>query len=121
MTARTVLMSVPDLFFSTRITSTADQLGVAVEACAPAQLASRAAAVAPGLIIVDLHAPGSIAAVHALRARPATRDLPVVGFYSHVDTALRTAAIDAGVTFVLPRSAFTVKLAALLAGGDTPV
>jgi NADH:ubiquinone oxidoreductase subunit 6 (subunit J) len=39
-----------------------------------------------------------------------------VGFYPHVDRALREAALAAGVDQVLPRSAFTVRLAALLAG-----
>ena len=116
VTRRTVLMAVPDLFFATRIQSTAAQLGVALESCAPPQLADHAARLGPALVIADLHAPGALAAVTALRGQPATRDLAVVGFYSHVDGPLREAALAAGVTHVLPRSAFTARLPDLLAG-----
>ena len=45
-----------------------------------------------------------------------TRELRVVGFYSHVDQATREAALASGVDDVLPRSAFTARLPAILAG-----
>jgi hypothetical protein len=55
-----------------------------------------------------------------LRADHATRSIHVIGFYSHVDRELREAALAAGLDQVLPRSAFTVRLPALLEGeGDT--
>ena len=110
------MISVPDLFFSTRITATARQLGVEVTACAPDQLAERCRTALPHLAIVDLHAPGNLDAVRALRLDPATHELSVVGFYSHVDAATRAAAIESGVTDVLPRSAFTARLALILRG-----
>lgn len=109
-------MAVPDLFFATRITSTAQQLGLAVSACAPAQLVERCRAEKPDLAIVDLHAHGVLDAVRALRADPATEAVVVVGFYSHVDSATREAAIAAGIANPMPRSAFTAKLAEILAG-----
>jgi hypothetical protein len=40
----------------------------------------------------------------------------MVGFYSHVDTATRDAALAAGVETVLPRSAFVARLPELLRG-----
>jgi len=107
---------VPDLFFNTRIVATARQLGVEVETCAPDQLAERCAVAQPALAIVDLQVPDNLEAVRALRRAAATRALRVVGFYSHVDHATRAAALEAGVTEVLPRSAFTTRLALLLAG-----
>jgi CheY-like chemotaxis protein len=116
MNPRRILMAVPDLFFATRITSTAQQLGVAIDACAPEQLAERCRAEKPDLVIVDLHAPAVLAAVGALRADPATAAVAVVGFYSHVDNATREAAIAAGIASPMPRSAFTAKLAGILAG-----
>lgn len=116
MSRRQVVIAVPDLFFATRIVETARVRAVEVAACAPAQLAERCRTAMPDLAIVDLHAPGNLDAVRALRREPATRDLRVVGFYSHVDGATRAAALESGVTDVLPRSAFTARLAAILAG-----
>jgi len=110
---RRVLVVVPNLFFATRIGETARTLGIATEACEPARLAERVHAGRPALAIVDLHAPGALEAVRAARADPAG-ELPVIGFYSHVDPALAQAAREAGITQVLTRSAFTARLAAIL-------
>jgi CheY-like chemotaxis protein len=113
---RHVVIAVPDLFFSTRITATARLLDVDVTSCPPGELLERCRTLTPDLVIVDLHATGNLDAVRAMRLDPATHALRVVGFYSHVDAATRAAAIDSGVTDVLPRSAFTARLAALLGG-----
>ena len=56
--------------------------------------------------------------VRALKAEPDLAAVRVVGFYSHVDAALREAALAAGVDAALPRSAFTTRLPGLLAGED---
>ena len=116
MKTRQVLVAVPDLFFSTRIMSTAQQLGVHVVACAPSALAVCARSAIPDVAIVDLHAEGALDGVRALRADPVTEQVRVVGFYSHVDNALRASAIESGVTDPMPRSAFTAKLVAILSG-----
>ena len=113
---RRVLVAVPDLFFATRITETARVLGIATEACETLELAERLRVGRPALTIVDLHAPGMLDAVRSARADPACADLRVVGFYSHVDQSLAQAARDSGVTEVLPRSAFTARLATILVG-----
>ena len=116
MKTREVLVAVPDLFFSTRIMSTAQQLGVAVVACTPSELAACARSAIPDVAIVDLHAEGALEGVRALRADPVIARVRVVGFYSHVDNALRAAAIEAGVTEPMPRSAFTARLSEILSG-----
>ena len=117
MSARRVVIVVPDLFFATRIVTAAAHLGVEIEQATPAGLLAACTASAPDLVIVDLHAPGDpVAAIRALRADPATRDMRIVGFHSHVDVGLRAAALEAGADQVLPRSAFTVRLAGLLGG-----
>lgn len=117
MSARTVLSVVPDLFFATRIATVAESLGVRVVPGEPADAAARAAAERPDLVVVDLHATGDpIGAIRAIRADPATRALRIVGFHAHVDEGVRDAALAAGADQVLPRSQFTVRLAALLAG-----
>jgi CheY-like chemotaxis protein len=117
VSARRVLSVVPDLFFATRIATVAQSLGVELVAGEPATAAARAAETRPDLIVVDLHAAGDpVAAIRAIRADPATRALRIVGFHSHVNEAIRDAALAAGADLVLPRSQFTVRLAALLAG-----
>jgi DNA-binding NarL/FixJ family response regulator len=115
-TPGTVLAVVPDLFFEARIVETAKTLGVPLVTCAPAALHERAAALKPARVIVDLHAPGAIDAVRALRRDPETHGLRVIGFFSHVDIETRDAAEAAGVNESLPRSAFTVRLAKILQG-----
>jgi len=116
MKAREVLVAVPDIFFSTRIMTTAQQLGIEVVACLPSELAACARSAIPDVAIVDLHADGALDGVRALRADPVTATVRVVGFYSHVDNALRAAAIEAGVKEPMPRSAFTAKLSSILSG-----
>ena len=110
-----VLVVVPDLFFATRIASTAQQLGVPTVPVAIEEAHEKARAERPALVVLDLHAPGDpIALIRALRDDPTTRDLPLVGFYSHVDQALRERAIAAGLERPLPRAAFTARLAEIL-------
>lgn len=121
MTGRRVVAVAPDLFFATRIAATAARVGVALEMPAASEALAVIRRLPPDLVILDLQAAGDpLALVRALKADAATRDVPVVGFYPHVEGALRAAAQAAGVDHVLPRSAFTARLAALLTGeGDT--
>jgi DNA-binding NarL/FixJ family response regulator len=113
---RRVLLAVPDLFFVARIQTAAAHLGVQLQDSTPARLVDDARRGQPDVVIVDLHAPGVLDAVRDLKRDAALAALPVVGFYSHVDAAARRAALEAGVDQALPRSAFTLRLAALLAG-----
>jgi CheY-like chemotaxis protein len=117
MTGRRVVAVVPDLFFATRIAATAARLAVTLETPAPQEALDAIRQRPPDLVILDLRAPGDpLALARALKADPATRSIPLIGFYPHVEAELRTAALAAGVDQVLPRSAFTARLAALLAG-----
>lgn len=117
--ARRVLVIVPDLFFLTRIRATAVALNVEVEEGTPEGARAACAASAPDLVIVDLHAGGDpVGLSRALKSDPVTRAIPIVGFYSHVEGATRAAALAAGVDYVMPRSAFTAKLAELLSGSS---
>ncbi len=120
MNLRRVVAVVPDLFFAARIAGTAERLGVKLALPAPSAALEAVRQAPPDLVILDLHAPGDpLRLARDLRADPATRSLPIIGFYSHVDRELRESALAAGLDQVLPRSAFTVRLPALLAGeGD---
>lgn len=108
-----VIAVVPDLFFASRIAATAKAAGIPLQLVPP----PRAAAAAAGatLVLIDLHAPGALDSIAAMRA--AAPALPIVGFFSHVETALRARALAAGATAALPRSQFTVKLGELLTRG----
>ena len=110
-----VLAVVPDLFFATRIASTAKGSGVTFELVPPQRAAERAGEAQAWLILIDLHTADAVALVGALKA--AAPHTPLVGFYSHVETELRHDALAAGADAALPRSAFTVKLHDLLTWG----
>jgi CheY-like chemotaxis protein len=117
MTQRRVVVLVPDLFFATRVATTAARVGVTLETPAPREALDAIRRRPPDLVILDLRAPGDpLALVRALKADAVTGRVPVIGFYPHVERALREAALAAGVDHVLPHSAFTARLAALLMG-----
>ena len=116
--ARRVVLVATDLFFVARIAETARAAGVTLITTSPGQ-ALEACNVAPtDLVILDLHGPGDpIALAEALKADAETRGVPIVAYYSHVDRELGERARAAGIDRVLPRSAFTAKLPALLSAG----
>lgn len=120
MTTRRIVAVVPDLFFATRIAATAAQLSVSLEMPAPGDALEAIRRTPPDLVILDLGAPGDpIGLARALKTDPATRSIPLVGFYPHVDRDLRERAMAAGIDRVMPRSAFTTGLPRLLDGaGD---
>ena len=116
-TRRVVMAAIPELLFATRVAETARLAGVDFVSSSFGALVERCRERRPDLVLVDLAAPGDpMAAIAALRATPGLADLPVFGFYPHVHDHLRVAAIAAGATTVLPRSAFTSKLPEVLAG-----
>lgn len=107
-----VLLVVPDLFFAARIREVAAAIGVTVaEATAQAAVALVNDA---ALAIVDLADSAAADTVRALRR--AAPGLRIVCFHPHVDVEARRAALEAGADQVLPRSAFTRRLAELLTG-----
>jgi CheY-like chemotaxis protein len=109
---------VQDLFVSTRIQETARQLGVPLDLAAPdPSAAGLAASLRPDVVIIGLEEPGDpLGAIRELKASDATRGVPIVGFCSHVNAELAQQARAAGCNLVLPRSAFTVRLAEVLRG-----
>ena len=110
-----VLAVVPDLFFATRIAATAKASGIQLELVPAARAAARLTETDVSLVVLDLHAADALALIGEMkRAAPA---VAVVGFYSHVETALRRDALAAGADSALPRSQFVHKLASLLTHG----
>lgn len=118
---REVLAAIPELLFATRVAEAARAAGVGYSSVPLAALGERCRERRPDLVLVDLTAPGDpAAAIAELRATPGLAEVPVIGFYPHVHDHLRVAALAAGATHVLPRSAFTAKLAEVLAGTFPP-
>jgi CheY-like chemotaxis protein len=112
-----ILAVLDDLMFSSKIRSTASQLGV------PLTFARSSAAAleemrkqAPSLVIFDLNNARTdpMGTLAAMRADPALASIPTLGYVSHVDTATIDAARRAGATEILARSAFAAQLADIL-------
>jgi len=108
-----VVALVDDLFFQMKLAETAKQLGVEVKVATNGEALLSLMESAPRLVIVDLNARSQpLQAIGKLRQMDkATR---VVGFLSHVQRELAEQAQAAGCNEVLPRSAFTQNLAAIL-------
>jgi len=118
---RKVVAVVDDLFFASRIRGTAEQLGVTVSfSRASDALIESALRDQPALIICDLHATriDPIELAKLLKADERLRSIPLLGFFSHVQTELQQQAVQAGFDQILPRSAFTKHLPEILAGTE---
>ena len=116
---RRVIAAVSDMLFASKIRGTAEQLNVTVYfARTDAGLFDAAKADMPSLIILDLHDtrldPFALAA--RVKSDEQLRAVPLVAFFSHVETELQRKALEAGVEHVLPRSVFTRRLAEILTG-----
>jgi CheY-like chemotaxis protein len=106
-----------DLMFSSKIKTTASQVGVPVVFARSYESAiAEIRKSTPTLVILDLNNPRTnpLAVVQAMKVDAALETIPTVGFASHVQTDVIEAARRAGVDEVLARSAFTQQLAAIL-------
>lgn len=112
-----VLAAVDDMFFAAKIAETAKGLGVPlVFARDAADVLDKVRAQRPSLLIIDLNSTACrpVESIRALKADPHTEGIRILGFVSHVQVALKEAAVAAGADAVLPRSAFSQNLPALL-------
>jgi len=101
----------PDLFFASKIEATLSAAGHEVTMLTEPDAAALAAA---DIVIVDLTAvdPGALP----------RNAVPVLGFYPHVDAALRERAEAAGIDLVVPRSRMAREMPHLvdaLTGGQS--
>jgi CheY-like chemotaxis protein len=70
----------------------------------------------PHLIIIDLNCDAAepMELIQEIKADPATAGIPMVGFVSHVQVALRERALKLGCDTVVARSVFDQSLAGQL-------
>jgi CheY-like chemotaxis protein len=117
--SRTIIAVVDDLFFASKIRGTAEQLSVPVRFARTAEaLIDAARRDSPSLIICDLHSQkvDPIELAKTLKTDEGLRHIPLLGFFSHVQTELQSEAQQAGFDRVIPRSAFTRDLPDILSG-----
>jgi CheY-like chemotaxis protein len=116
---RRVLAAVEDLLFRSKISETAEQLGI--EAKFPRNRRKLLEALRespPDLLVLDLNS-ARFEPLDLLRTvRSDEVGIPTVGFLSHVQRDLAVAAKEAGCDRVMARSAFTKDLPKILAEGE---
>jgi CheY-like chemotaxis protein len=117
--ARRVLAAVEDLLFRSKISETAEQLGI--EARFPRSKAKLLDALhesAPELLVLDLNSArfDPLELLRIVKSDETTQQVPTVGFLSHVQGDLAAAARNAGCDHVMARSAFAKDLPRILAG-----
>ena len=112
-----ILAVLDDLMFTSKIKTTASQLGVTVAFARSADAAlAEMRKSSPVLVVFDLNNAriNPLAIVSAIKADAALADIPTIGYASHVQVDVINAARQAGVDEVMARSAFTQNLAAIL-------
>ena len=117
--ARRVLAAVEDLLFRSKISETAERVGVeAAFPRNPKKLLDALRASPPDLLVVDLNSARfePLELLRAVKSDSALRGVTTVGFLSHVQGDLALAAREAGCDRVMARSAFVENLPRVLSG-----
>src|SRR5215213_819155 len=118
--SKPVIAAVDDMFFASKIRAVAEHLGLEVRfvrSAADAVAAARREEAA--LVVADLHSEriDPLELAQQFKADETLRAVTLVGFFSHVETALQQRAAAAGFDRVMPRSAFSKNLPEILEGG----
>lgn len=117
--SKKVVAGVSDLFFCSKISATAKQVGALVEfAGSPQAILDKAAGA--DLILLDLGQSSldPISLIGKLKADPASAHVSLVAFVNHERLDLIEGARQAGCDQVLNRGAFSQELPQLLRGGQ---
>ena len=111
--SRVGLLISPDLFFTSKVTGTAQALGLRVDSVddiATATLRLQAGDI--GCVLFDLTTP-RVSVAELLGAMPDSARVPIIAFGSHVNVELLESARAAGAE-VMPRSQFSATLPDIL-------
>ena len=112
-----IIAIVDDMFFKSKIRAVAEAVGTEISFPRNKDaLFQKAREAKPQLIIVDLHNQKieSAALATELKSDEELRAIPLLGFFSHVQTELQRNAIAAGFDQVIPRSIFARDLSKIL-------
>jgi len=116
---RMVLCLVDDLIFSIKISTAARALAAPVFfERMPEMILPRIRETRPSLVILDLNSAKlrPLEVIAQMKADPGLRDIRTLGYVSHVQTDVISAARNAGIDEVLARSAFSERLGQILTG-----
>lgn len=116
--AQEILAVVDDMFFASKIRAAAEEGGLTVRFVkSTQQLEIAIGDQASSLVIIDLES-NRVDPIQGIKTLKSSvlASVPIVGFLSHVHLDLKRQAEAAGCDYVLPRSAFTAKLPAILQG-----
>ncbi|CAN5785059.1 hypothetical protein BH23ACT11_BH23ACT11_13680 [soil metagenome] len=117
--SRQLVAAVEDLLFKSKILETAKELNVEVKfPRSPRKLIATIEESPPDLLILDLNSDHfePLELVKTMKLDEALREVPTVGFLSHVQKDLAVAAREAGCDRIMARSAFTTDLPKIVAG-----
>ncbi len=119
--SKSVVAVLDDVFFLVKIADAAKRAGLTLKVVKSEEDALGAAQQKPLLIVLDLNckAVQPLSLISRLKSGN-TKDIPVLGYVSHVQADLRRAAQDSGCDTVLARSALSQNLPEILkrhAGG----
>lgn len=109
-----ILAVVDDLIFRGKLEAAAAQWGAPLALAKDAEGALRPEQ-AWSRVLIDLNLSSGDALAIVRAVRQAHPDVSIIGYYSHVQDALRRSALEAGCTEVVPRSVFVQQLPHLLA------
>src|SRR3981081_4577534 len=110
---RNIIASVDDMVFASKIRATAEALDLNLRFHPRLEGMSTAAQEhSPDLILVDLQNEkiNPLELARQLKSNEGLQTIPLLGFFSHVETDLRTEALEAGFDHVVSRSAFARDL-----------
>ncbi len=119
---RRVIAAVEDLLFKSKILETAKELEVDAKfPRKPRRLLEAVKENPPDLLILDLNSSHfePLELLRTVKSDETLREVPTVGFLSHVQKDLAVAAKEAGCDRIMARSAFTKDLPKIMAG-DAP-
>lgn len=114
-----IVVAVDDMFFAAKIRATAEALNAPLRfARSSDDVKSAAREENPSLIVFDLHSRrfDVFHLARELKSDEQLRHIRLLGFFSHVQTELERSAREAGFDQVMPRSAFSKRLAEILQG-----
>jgi CheY-like chemotaxis protein len=110
-----IILLIPDLFFSVRVADAARMLGYETrEVGDAAALLAVARQGAAGIILDTQERSDWQAAVRQIKVAPETAAIPILAFGSHVDVALQRAAVQAGCDRLVTRGKLMQELPDLL-------
>ena len=111
----TLVMLIPDLFFSVRVADTVRALGHTPREVPHAEaLVSAANENAAAIVIDTQERTGWQDAVQTIKSNPATAHIPILAFGPHVDVAASRTAVGVGCDRIVTRGKFSKELPQLL-------